>query len=266
LVVIYENATMPETAVSIVINEKDEGASVNYQINELVPINNTNPVGLAIHSDILWDTIQDGSHISVNGNYLGLIGGSDNINSPRTGAGVKGHFYYENNTLFGLDDDVANNTMAATDGLADISGYVTNNATSFEVTLIKQPTAPYNIYLAFLASYTTPCTEFPTTLSNDTTLCYGATVGLEATGGSAYEWFPQKNLSCYNCANPTFTGDSTTLYTVRIRNGANCSKVLPVRVEVLPELKTQSVSTTTSICGEDGAEVTLNAIGGRAPL
>jgi large repetitive protein len=41
--------------------------------------------------------------------------------------------------------------------------------------------------------------------------------------------------------------------------------VLPVRVEVLPELKTQSVSTTTSVCGEDGAEVSITALGGRSP-
>jgi gliding motility-associated-like protein len=38
-----------------------------------------------------------------------------------------------------------------------------------------------------------------------------------------------------------------------------------VRVEVLPELKTQSVNATTSICGEAGAEVSLSAVGGRSP-
>jgi hypothetical protein len=139
----------------------------------------------------------------------------------------------------------------------------------FEYQRLSNPIWPKgeksNLIWQLFFAYSTPCTEFTTTLTKDTTICYGETVALEATGGTGYEWFPQKNLSCYNCANPTFTGDSTTLYTVRIRNGANCSKVLPVRVEVLPELKTQSVSTTTSICGEDGAEVSISAVGGRSP-
>ncbi len=266
VVIVYENLSLPNTAYSILLNDKDNTATTSYSVNQLNEIDVSQPVGFAVHTDRINDG-NDQSILRINGTNIGQIGGNDAVDAP-WGCGVKGHFYYQNNTLFGLDDDVPNNTVDASDGLADISSYLSSNS-SFDFSLqYVNPTSPNlntNRYLSYYVSYTTPCTELPTTLTKDTTICYGAAVALEATGGTGYEWFPQKNLSCYNCANPTFTGDSTTLYTVRIRNGANCSKVLPVRVEVLPELKTQSVSTTTSICGEDGAEVSISAVGGRSP-
>jgi hypothetical protein len=43
---------------------------------------------------------------------------------------LRGSFYYQNNTLFALDDDVANSTMDRGDALADIQRYLNNNDTT----------------------------------------------------------------------------------------------------------------------------------------
>jgi hypothetical protein len=80
-------------------------------------------------------------------------------------------------------------------------------------------------------------------------------VQLGASGGNtsgafqAYEWLPQQNLSCYDCPNPFFLGDSTTNYTVRIRNTDSCSVVYPVRVRVLPNPSFESIEISESVCG-----------------
>jgi len=260
LFVVYENITLSQTAISIIINEKDAESNVNYQINNLLPINTLNPVGLAIHSDIIWDTITDGSHISVNGNSIGLIGGSDAVNTMSTGGGVKGHFYYQNSQLWGLDDDTPDNMMLGTDGLADINGYLNNNDNFFDIDLIKQPTAPYNIYISFFLAYTSSCDTFSVFTPNDTTLCLGSTLQLNATGGQSYEWVPSTGLSCSTCPNPIFSADSSMFYTVRIWNNDSCSVVRPLKINVRPQPTFGAITTTPSECGANTGIVTLSAL------
>ncbi|HET6243682.1 MAG TPA: hypothetical protein VFF35_04095, partial [Bacteroidia bacterium] len=229
ILVLYETPLMPEIAISIIINEKDISPFVNYFVPKINPVKINNPVGFSIHSDILWNTSSDGSFIYINSNYLGLIGGSDGVNANWIGAGVKGHFYYQNNQLYGLDDDVPNVTMGGSDGLADVSSYLSSNTTSLNFNLNYQTVSTvYNNYLSFFLAYTTPCQAFEVTVSKDTAICLGTTAQLTASGGINYEWLPQQNLSCYNCPNPVFTGQKTTAYTCRIWSTDSCSKVLPV--------------------------------------
>lgn len=248
LLVLYEHPSLEKIAVSVIINETEAAPIVNYEINGLMPINTSTPVGLAIHSDILWNIDFDGSYIYVNDNSIGLIGGSDAVNAEWTGAGVKGHFYYENQTLFGLDDDTPDSLMAGTDGLADIKSYSNNNDVSLSLEMIKQLNAPFNIYLAYFLSYTTPCQAFEVTISENIEVCKGTQTQLQATGGNAYQWQPQIDLSCYNCPNPVFIGDTSRFYTCRIWNTDSCSKVLPVKVNVLPQPIVPAYTTTPTEC------------------
>ncbi|HET6243684.1 MAG TPA: hypothetical protein VFF35_04105, partial [Bacteroidia bacterium] len=267
ILVLYEKAVLPEVTVSLIINETDISPVVNYFVQEINPVINNNPVGFSIHSDILWDTIFDGSFIYINGNYLGLIGGSDNSTSIQTGSGVKGHFYYQNNLLFGLDDDTPNSSMAGSDGLADVSTYFQSNTTSLNFNIKYQtPSTVYNNYLSFYLAYTTSCNPFTTTITKDTTICSGTTAQLTATGGINYEWLPQQNLSCYNCPNPVFTGQKTTTYTCRIWSTDSCSKVLPVRV-IVKEPRPDTVNVTNGICGDNNGSFKLGQIqNGTAPF
>lgn len=106
----YENPSLSGVASSVWINDKDYIGNESYTMTGMNPINTANPVGLSLMIDRACD-IDDGTIVIVNSNNLGIIGIPDAVNSLPTCAGSKGHFYYQNNTLFGLDDDTADNTM-----------------------------------------------------------------------------------------------------------------------------------------------------------
>lgn len=259
LVILYENLTLPKIAVSLIFNEKDVAPNVNYQIKNLLPIDTLNPVGLAIHSDILWDTPNDGSYTYVNGNNLGLIQGSDNVNSIWNGAGVKGHFYYENNMLFGLDDDTPDSLMQGTDGLADIKSYVQNNTTNLNVNMVYENNiTSCNIYLAFFLTYTTPCDTFTTTaITLQDTICLGDSVQLNAAGGSQYSWFGAfGGVSDTSIANPMASPPQTTTYIVTIKNDSGCVKTEHVKIWVTQPI--DSITTTPTICGNATGSITAH--------
>src|SRR5690554_269748 len=246
LYVIYENPAFSRTNYTVLLNNYDMiHYEQKYATTNLNPINTGHPVGLAVYTDRLGND-NDGSYIYVENNLLGLLKGTDQVNNAWGGAGVKGHFYYQNNQLYGLDDDVPNNTMGGSDGLANISTYLNNNATNLNWMLKWEQNANfrYNIYSGFFLTYTSPCDTFSTTLTPDTTICYGETLQLQATGGvssgsnTGYEWTAISDsaaiddLSCTDCPNPVFSGDKSQVYTVRIWNSDSCSVVKPVRIGV----------------------------------
>jgi len=270
LYVIYEKSVMPSLNYLIILNDQELKGNEFYNISSINPINTINPVGFSLFTDRTGANFAPDEKVYFNSNLLGQIGGSDAVNNTWNFAGVKGHFYYQNNQLFGLDDDTPDAIMNTTDGLADVSSYLTNNSTScsFQLTNISFPNQPgynTNLNLAYFLTYTTPCDTFSVNLlTEDTTVCKGASVQLGVSGGNtslskpAYEWLPQKDLSCYNCANPVFTGDSSQVYTVRIWNTDSCSKVLPVRVKVLPLPKFTSIVTTPTNCGDNTGVIVAN--------
>lgn len=253
LVITYENPMATIINLSLILNNQELiNQFINYNIINLNPINYNSDIGLAIHSDILWDTIQDGTDVYINGSLLGLIGGSDQCDSGWIGAGSKGSFYYFNN-LVGLDDDVANNLMSGSDCISRLNNYIFGN--NFLITLKTQSNPNhYNNYISFPIVYSTNCLSFPFTHTPDTTVCAGAPLQLQATGGINYEWtsaVPQalQELSCTNCPNPVFTGDTSRVYMVRIWNTDSCSVVRPIRIKVLPKPTFSQLTTLPSDCG-----------------
>ena len=267
LCVIYENNLLSEQAITIILNNQDMINNEFYEAFDLSPIDNNYPVGFALHTDRLASTsLNDGSFVYFNNNLLGLIGGPDASNID-WGCGTKGHFYHQNNELFGLDDDIPNNIMSESDAIADVAGYVSNMDTEVNFSFEWQtPNTFYNIYIAFHLTYTTPCDIFQTDLAvEDTTICPGEPLQLGASGGINYEWLPQTGLSCYDCPNPIFTGDSSMVYTVRIWSTDSCSKVLPVKVKVLPQPEFTSINLTPSVCGEENGTIVATASNGTTP-
>ena len=270
----YENPTLSETASSLWINDKDFLGNEIYNYNSLMPINNLNPVSLSLYSDRTPDTVfGEGYNSYINSNFLGTIGGTDNTNSLWSAGGVKGHFYYQNNTLFGLDDDTPDNLMGGSDGLADIASYINNNATALDVRLTHQKypsnaSGRTNVNLAQILTYTTSCTTFTTTLTPDTTICFGQTLQLQATGGTptttstGYEWTSLTNpsalndLSCTDCPNPIFSGDSSQVYTVRIYNTDSCSVVKPISIGVSHPQEI-GFKTFRSICSFSNGQIVI---------
>jgi len=266
----YNNPIMPPVSVAIIGNTQDLIGNEEYSISNLNPINTQYPVGFSLYTDRHGLPNMSGSNVYFNDNHLGLIYGSDQSSSSWGGAGVRGHFYYQENQLFGLDDDIANNTMTGTDGLADVSDYLENNSTSCTFRLqhinypFQNPTAT-NANLAYTFAYTTPCLPFETTLTEEVTICRSDTVQLLADGGINYEWLPHEDLNCYNCPNPVFEGDSSKIYTIRIWNTDSCSKVLPVKVNVLDTPHSANLSTTPATCSESNGNLIIGSINGGQP-
>ncbi|MCF8415012.1 MAG: gliding motility-associated C-terminal domain-containing protein [Crocinitomicaceae bacterium] len=265
LCVIYENNLLNTLGINIGINDKMMTNSVEYNFTDFNSFDLNFPFGLSINTDIIWDTIMDGSLVYVNNNYIGIIGGDEN---GYTGSGVDGDFYYQNSQLYGLHNDSPDNILSGADGLADISTYLMNYLNPIHIRFEKQITSPFNIYSTFHFAYTTTCDTFSVSVPNDTTVCQGETLQLFATGGNstgalpAYEWIPATGLSCNTCPNPIFTADSSMLYTVRIRNNDSCSVVRPVKIIVRPKPQIGSILIVPSECGTTNGSITVNSMNG----
>ncbi len=95
-------------------------------------------------------------------------------------------------------------------------------------------------------------------ITNDTTICIGQSLMLEAQGAISYQWFPSDSLSDSSSSTPIASPTDTTLYKV-----AFYSLVCPVdSAEVIVNVNNPSVFAfeDTTIC--IGGTAQLNAIGG----
>ncbi|RMG96589.1 MAG: hypothetical protein D6706_10035, partial [Chloroflexi bacterium] len=100
--------------------------------------------------------------------------------------------------------------------------------------------------------------EENTTISPDTTICYGESVQLIAGGGTSYNWTPATGLSCTNCANPVASPVVTTTYQVEIIYGSGCMITHDVTVTVRGE----AVTTTGDAAICEGDTANLLVVGG----
>jgi type IX secretion system substrate protein/beta-propeller repeat-containing protein len=98
---------------------------------------------------------------------------------------------------------------------------------------------------------------------NDTTICNGSSVQLNATapGAASYAWSPATGLDFTNVANPIATPSSTTTYVVAITNTNGCTDNDTIVVTVVP-LPAPAITPSgpTSFCS--GGSVTLTSATG----
>ena len=73
------------------------------------------------------------------------------------------------------------------------------------------------------------------TTSGDTTILYGETVQLNATGGVSYEWTPSSDLECSDCPNPIAGPIEATTYCVEVTDlhGCKSTECLTVDIEII---------------------------------
>ena len=71
--------------------------------------------------------------------------------------------------------------------------------------------------------------------SSDTTINFGSSYQLNASGGNNYLWTPASGLDDINIPNPIATPSQTTTYTVSISDGAGCVSFKRVTVTVLKD-------------------------------
>ena len=118
LYVVYENPifTSPTTSY-VLLNDINESYEVNYSVTNLNPSTPNAPIGFATYLDRLGGFIaSDGSNLYFNdGSWqnVGLLKGADNVNSSWDGAGVKGHFYYQDEIQQFQKDGVLNELSLA---------------------------------------------------------------------------------------------------------------------------------------------------------
>jgi len=96
---------------------------------------------------------------------------------------------------------------------------------------------------------------------NDTTICNGSSVQLNATGGVNYTWDADPALSATNIPNPIASPTSTQYFYVTANNGAGCNGRDSVLVTISPQI-ISGISNDTTICLGNSATISANASGG----
>jgi hypothetical protein len=101
--------------------------------------------------------------------------------------------------------------------------------------------------------------QLPTiSTNNDTVICLGGTVQLNASGGNNYFWSPAAGLSNPYIANPTSNPSVSTVYTLSVTNSSGCTNSSDVYIKVNP-LPSVSAGNNVSVC--KGSSTTLTASG-----
>jgi hypothetical protein len=272
LIVIYENPEMAPTSYSIYINNQDLTNNNVHEVLSLNPVNTNFDVGFALMTDrARYSVITDTPYLQVklNNQLLGIIGGADSVNYQWKGAGVKGHFYYQSSTLSGLDDDVANSSMDRTDGLAEISSLLNNQANSFNFALkdlySSSTQKTRNILIGAIISHRSNCESYEISATQEINICRGESAQLSVDGGLSYEWQPQVDLSCYDCPNPVFNGEQTRNYTVRVWNTDSCTVVKRVHANVFSTPGQVNMNIVPSTCSKDNGSMALLEVSGGTP-
>ncbi|MFN5415965.1 MAG: gliding motility-associated C-terminal domain-containing protein [Flavobacteriia bacterium] len=260
LYVTYDNPNLSKINSSIFLNKQNAEDLIVFPILNINPIDLNQNVALAIHSQHFCNIFEDGSFILIDNVNIGLLGGDEDNNNVEC-SGVTGSFYYENGTSFGLGNDTADPIMNGNDGLANIETNVTNPiafTVSFDYQSNKGPQS--NPVFELFFAYASPCDTFSFSVPNDTTVCKNQNVQLFATGGIQYLWQPAEGLSCTDCPNPVFMGDSSRVYTVQIWSTDSCSVISPVSMGVYDEPSLGAFSLSKPDCGANNGilEVSIN--------
>ncbi len=158
ILVLYHNDQVgSDCCVRIYTADQSQDIIQNYLIDPIEYSPGSN-VGFAIFTDRLTGFFIDRSRIRINNILLGEIFGADSSN-PEAIVGTRGHFYYENGELFGLDDDIPNTTVSNTDAIAVINEYlIPDQMQEIEITkVLALPTMSSNAHPAFFITYTPDC-------------------------------------------------------------------------------------------------------------
>ena len=266
----YENASMDKISTSLWYNDQDFKGFEEYAFLGMNPIDTSNDVGLSLMLDRACSNTLDRTFVWVNGTMLtdweAGIGGN-NTNSSQSCAGVRGHFTYENGTLEGFDNAVANNIMGDNDALANIVPYINMHDTGYEMTLRHwqwpPPVGPGwpNILTLIPHAYTTPCDTFSTAVAFlDTTICRGDSVTISVSGGQHYTWL-DSTLNDPNNPIQVVSPDSSKAYIVKIENEPGCYRTEQVMVKINQPPNITNVAITPTVCGDTTGHIGANATG-----
>jgi len=247
----YTNTALPLINYAVYINEENIKENHSFFLNNHNKIDTSQHISLGlINQDLCSAT--DSYDISINNTFIGNIHSGDQINNGNYCTGASAHFYYQNNTAYGLDDDTPDIIMDSTDALANIQPYLINPVT-FSIQYNYQSTNNTNPLgnspIAMILAYTPTCNATNINMAfTDTSICKGESVMLQGNGGVTYKWEPSTYLSDNTIANPICTAQQPIWYTCTITNADTCSKTIPVFVDVNTP-PTLTATTTADTCG-----------------
>ncbi|NEN23223.1 hypothetical protein G3O08_06885 [Cryomorpha ignava] len=276
----YTSPTISDTCcIRIYTASKKQTESQSYKFEKPNYRSNTD-VGFSIYSDRITNYYQDRTCIGINSTSIGCIWGEDATNIAA--GGVRGHFYYENGQLFGLDDDTANTQVYRSDGIAVINDYLSDQQ---EQALYLNPVninlSGYNPHPAFFIVYTPNCSLPQGEMPRSQSTCrrqapnrgqpdYTEPIEFSAIPGyDHYAWTPAARLSDSTIANPICNADSSGWYRVRMWNddedGA-CAQTIPVFLTVGKVPRPKSLQIIPSTCPANTGKIIFGGMDGKAPF
>ncbi len=147
--------------------------------------------------------------------------------------------------------------------------YAWNNGGSLSATNIQNPIANPSVTTIYTLTVTdgNGCTSTDLTTVNvnslptanagaDQTICEGSSTGIGSTpiGGNTYAWDNATSLNNANIANPTASPIVTTIYTVTVTSGANCTATDQVTITVNPT-PTVDAGADQTICNGNPVQI-----------
>jgi gliding motility-associated-like protein len=259
ILVLYENMSYSTSCIDVYVNNLNTSPFMSYDLSVSSVIAPASNVGIAVHGSSICDTITDGFEVTVNNTNIGVIGGVED-NTTVSCAGVIGSFSFENGSLLGLGNDLNDLAMSGLDAISNIQSIILEQE-SFNISFnyISNFSPSSNQINQLLVAYSSSCDTFSVEVTEDTSICQGTSLQLNCSGGQMYEWTPTNNLSCSDCPNPIFTGDSSSFYTVRIWNNDSCSVIRPLKINVLKNPIIESITSQSSECGYNSGSIDLTA-------
>lgn len=122
-----------------------------------------------------------------------------------------------------------------------------------------------------LATFIGTQAQVTISITNDTTICSGTPVQLNATPLTGtppfmYQWSPAAGLNNPAVVDPVATATSTTTYTVTVTDNTSATATAQVTINVLPSPAVSGITTTPASCnGTADGTICVTATGGSAP-
>ncbi len=92
--------------------------------------------------------------------------------------------------------------------------------------------------------------------SNDTSICYGDSIIISASGGASYQWLNQDSISNINISNPEIWPSLNATYEVIVTGINNCIDTAEINIQV-NNLPTIDAGNNQNICSGDTAQISV---------
>lgn len=248
LIILYEDVNLPPINASFLLNTNYNYNPNTYSLNNLNTIINTTDVGLSLWTSNTRNELNFQIDAGAGAFNLGDIFQCNPMFNCSTSS--QGSFFYNNSSLFPLDDDNQDAIFDSTDAIANIQSYLPSNINAFN--LISSTSGTYrcsNNTLGFFLAYTTPC---PASVSKDTsiTICKGQNVQLSAsTGFTNCNWYPLAGLTDSTIATPIASPQHSTNYIAYVKDAAGCMHTEHTQIIVHGAPEPDTIVTTNAVCG-----------------